>query len=68
MASPAAAMSTRALLNARIIQLETGVEPPLAPASHATIRGTAVAVALLASGVAWSAVIIAHYMPMCAPW
>jgi Zn-dependent protease with chaperone function len=66
-AAPAAAMSTRALLDARITQLETGTEPPLSPAGRVTAGGTAVAAVLLAVAVAWSAVIVAHYMPMCMP-
>lgn len=61
-------MSSRALLDARITQLETGTEPPLAAAGRAMIGGTAAAVVLLVGGVAWSALIVAHYMPMCLPW
>jgi Zn-dependent protease with chaperone function len=34
----------------------------------AAIGGTAAGVAVLAAGVAWSAVIVAHYMPMCVRW
>jgi len=66
-AAPAAAMSTRALLDARIAQLETGAEPPLAPVGRVAAGTTAVAGLLLAVAVAWSAVIVAHYMPMCVP-
>jgi hypothetical protein len=61
-------MSTRALLDARITQLETGARPPVAAAGRATIGRTAAAAGLPAAAVAWSAVIVAHYMPMCVPW
>ena len=67
-ASPAAAMSTRALLDARISQLETGAEPPLAAAGRATAGRTAAVAVLLAAAVAWPAVIVAHDRPVCVPW
>jgi Zn-dependent protease with chaperone function len=66
-AAPAAAMSTRALLEARISQLETGAEPPRPPAGRTAALRTVAAGALLAAAVAWSGVIVAHYMPMCVP-
>jgi hypothetical protein len=60
-------MSTGALLDARISQLETGAEPPLPAAGRTEVFRTAAAGLLLAAGVAWSAVIIAHHMPMWGP-
>lgn len=60
-AAPAAAMSARALLDARIAQLETGAEPPLATAGRVAAGTTSVAGPLLAVAVAWSAVIVAHF-------
>lgn len=59
-------MSTAALLDARITQLESGTEPPLPPARPAAIAANAAATALTTAAAAWSALVIAHYMPMCA--
>jgi hypothetical protein len=39
--------------------------PP--PAGRTAVLQVAATVALLATAVAWSAVIVAHYMPMCLP-
>jgi beta-lactamase regulating signal transducer with metallopeptidase domain len=64
--APAAAMGTSALLEARITQLETGAEPRYPPAGRVMIAASLAATALTAAAVAWSAVVIAHYMPMCA--
>lgn len=64
-AAPAAAMSTAALLDARITQLETGTEPPLPRARPAAVAASAAATALTAAA-GWSALVIAHYMPLCA--
>jgi hypothetical protein len=44
------------------------VEPPVAAAGRTTIGRTAAEAGFLAAAVAWSAVIVAHYMPMCVPW
>jgi hypothetical protein len=59
-------MSTAALLDARITQLETGAEPPLPRARPAAVAASAAATSLTAAAAAWSALVIAHYMPMCA--
>ncbi len=64
-AAPAAAMSTAALLDARITQLETGTEPPL-PRARPAAAASAAATALTAVAAGWSALVIAHYMPLCA--
>ena len=66
-ASPSAAMSTEALLEARISQLETGAEPPPPPTGHRAALYTLTGGLLLGSGIAWSAIIVAHYMPQCIP-
>ena len=58
-------MSTAALLDARITQLETGTEPPLPRARPAAVAASAAATALTAAA-GWSALVIAHYMPLCA--
>ncbi len=64
-ATPFAAMSTGALLEARITQLETGTEPP--PPSAEPRAATAGTALLLVSAIAWPAIIIAHCMPACMP-
>jgi len=66
-ASPSAAMSTQAVLEARVTQLETGTEPRSAPAGRREVLPTLIAVLLLGSAIIWSAVIVAHYMPQCLP-
>jgi len=60
-------MSTKALLEARIRQLETGTEPrhPSAGRHHGLPAFTAAL--LLGSAFIWSAVIVIHYMPQCLP-
>jgi hypothetical protein len=55
-------MSTSALLEARITQLETGTELPTPSAGPRPATAL-----LLVSAAAWSAIIIAHYMPVCVP-
>lgn len=67
LASPSAAMNTRALLEARVSQLETGTPPRHSPAGRHTILPTLTAALLLGSAIAWSALIVAHYMPQCIP-
>jgi hypothetical protein len=62
--APAAAMATSALLDVRIAQLETGAEPHL-PASGAVAAGTAGGVLAFAAAAVWSAMIVAHAMPLC---
>jgi len=66
-ASPSAAMSTGALLEARIAQLETGTEPPPPAAGRRPGLYTLAGGLLLGSATAWSAIIVAHYMPQCTP-
>jgi Zn-dependent protease with chaperone function len=66
-ASPSAAMSTKALLEARIRQLETGTEPRHPPAGHHRVLPTLVAALLLGPAFIWSAVIVVHYLPQCIP-
>jgi hypothetical protein len=58
--------STRALLDVPISQLGTRIEPPLAPAGRMPALRAAAGL-LVAAAAAWSAVIVAHYMPMCVP-
>ncbi len=66
-ASPSAAMSTQALLEARVTQLETGTEPRNSPAGRRGLLSTLAAALLLGSAFIWSAVIVLHYMPQCLP-
>lgn len=66
-ASPSAAMSTQALLEARVTQLETGTEPRSSPADRRGLLSTLAAALLLGSAFIWSAVIVLHYMPQCLP-
>ncbi len=65
-AAPSAAMAGQALLDARVSQLETGTEPPVLPAGRRVIAASLAAAALTVAVLAWSAMLIAHYMPMCA--
>lgn len=67
MASPSAAMSSSALLEARIRQLETGTEPAPPVAGHRAAVYAVGSALLLLSAIAWSAVIVVHYMPQCIP-
>jgi Zn-dependent protease with chaperone function len=64
-AAPAAAMAGHTLLGARVSQLETGTEPPVPPAGRRVIAASFAAVALTAAAIAWSAVIVWFYLPMC---
>ncbi len=66
-ASPSAAMSNDALLEARIRQLETGTEPAPPPTGRMAVLSTIGGALFLAFTVAWSAVIVAHYLPHCLP-
>lgn len=66
-ASPSAAMSTKALLEARIRQLETGTQPRHPPAGRRRVLAALAAALLLGSAFIWSAVIVVHYMPQCIP-
>jgi hypothetical protein len=66
-ASPSAAMTTKALLEARLRQVETGTEPRHPPAGRRRVLPTLLAALLLGSAFIWSAVIVVHYMPQCIP-
>ncbi|MBD2892359.1 Protease HtpX [Actinomadura sp. RB99] len=62
---PAAAMASDELLAVRIVQLETGMEPPM-PKAGRKARAAAAAVALaFVTACGWSAFVIAHSMPGC---
>lgn len=64
-ASPSAAMSTKALLEARVSQLETGIEAPPPRARRRRVLPPLTVALLLGSAFIWSAVIVAHYVPQC---
>lgn len=66
-ASPSAAMSTDALLEARISQLETGTEPPPPRTGRRAMLYTLTGGLVFGSAVGWSAIIVAHYLPQCIP-
>ena len=66
-ASPSAAMSNDALLEARVRQLETGTEPAPPRTGRTAALATIGGALFLAFTVAWSALIIAHYLPHCLP-
>jgi hypothetical protein len=60
-------MSTQALLEARVTQLETGTEPRSSPAGRPRLLPALAAALLLGPAFIWSAVIVLHYMPQCLP-
>jgi hypothetical protein len=66
-ASPSAAMSTKALLEARVTRLETGTEPRHPPAGRHRALPSLAAALVLGPAFIWSAVIVVHYMPHCLP-